>query len=78
MKRKSKRIMKKGFKMYFESKDIFVSKVYYRIRVKDMGLYILNSYKFNWIPKPFGMKNKYFIECGINWLGWILEFQWSK
>ena len=58
--------------------NIFISKVYYRIRVKDMGLYILNSYKFRWIPKPFGMKNKYFIECGINWLGWILEFQWSK
>jgi len=70
--------MKKGFKMYFESKDIFVSKVYYRIRVKDMGLYILNSYKFRLIPKLFGMKNKYFIECGVNWLGWIFEFQWSK
>jgi len=72
--------MKKGFKMYFESKDIFVSKVYYRITLKGMGLYILNSFKFNWIPKPFGfgMKNKYFIECGINWLGWIFEFQWNK
>jgi len=72
--------MKKGFKMYFESNDIFVSKVYYRITLKGMGFYILNSFKFNWIPKPFGfgMKNKYFIECGINWLGWIFEFQWNK
>ena len=71
-------MMKKGFKMYLNSNNIFISKVYYRIRVKDMGLYILNSYKFNWIPKPFGMKNKYFIECGFSWLGWTFEFQWSK
>jgi hypothetical protein len=70
--------MKKGFKMYLNSNDIFVSKVYQRIRYKNFGLYILNSFKFTLLPRFFGHKNKYFIECGINWLGWILEFQWSK
>jgi hypothetical protein len=58
--------------------NIFISKVYYRIRIKDSGLYILNSYKFRWLPKPFGLITKYYVECGINWLGWILEFQWSR
>ena len=58
--------------------NIFISKVYCRIRVKDLALYILNSYKFRLFPKLFGMKSKYYIECGFNWLGWIFEFQWSK
>jgi hypothetical protein len=66
------------YEKWANENDVFLSKVYYRIRVKDIGLYILNSYKFRWIPKPFGIKNKYYIECGINWLGWIFEFQWSK
>jgi len=70
--------MKKGFKMYLNSNDIFVSKVYQRIRYKNFGLYILNSFKFRLLPRFFGHKNKYYIECGVNWLGWILEFQWSK
>jgi len=64
--------------MYLNSNDIFVSKVYQRIRYKNFGLYILNSFKFRLLPRFFGHKNKYYIECGVNWLGWILEFQWSK
>jgi hypothetical protein len=70
--------MKKGFKMYLNSNDIFVSKVYQRIRYKNFGLYILNSFKFRLLPRFFGHKNKYFIECGVSWLGWTFEFQWSK
>ena len=66
------------YEKWANENDIFISKVYYRIRVKDAGLYILNSYKFRWIPKLFGHRNKYYIECGVNWLGWILEFQWSR
>jgi hypothetical protein len=66
------------YEKWASQNDIFLSKVHYRIRVKDFGLYILNSYKFRSFPKFFCMKNKYYIECGINWLGWIFEFQWSK
>lgn len=68
----------KEYEKWIEENNLFISKVHYRIKFKDFGLYILNSYKFNWFPKFFGMKNKYYIECGINWLGWLLEFQWSK
>lgn len=68
----------KEYEKWIKENNLFISKVHYRIKFKDFGLYILNSYKFNWFPKFFGMKNKYYIECGVNWLGWILEFQWSK
>jgi len=68
----------KEYEKWIQENNLFISKVHYRIKFKDFGLYILNSYKFNWFPKFFGMKNKYYIECGINWLGWLLEFQWSK
>lgn len=78
MKKRNKKMMNKEFDCYLKDNNIFVSKVYYRIRFKDFGLYILNSYKFRWTPKFFGMNSKYYIECGINWLGWILEFQWGK
>jgi len=66
------------YEKWIKENNLFISKVHYRITFKNLGLYILNSYKFRWFPKPFGMKGKYFIEFGVNWLGWILEFQWSK
>jgi hypothetical protein len=66
------------YEKWANENNILISKVYYRIRFKDIGLYILNSYKFRWLPKPFGMKSKYYIECGVNWLGWILELQWGR
>jgi len=66
------------YEKWTKQNNIFLSKVHYRIRFKDFGLYILNSYKFKLFPKFFGIKGKYYIECGINWLGWIIEFQWSR
>lgn len=66
------------YEKWANENNIFISKVYYRILFKNFGLYILNSYKFNWVPKFFGMNMKYYTECGINWLGWIFELQWSK
>ena len=66
------------YEKWAKENDIFISKVCYRIRFADIGFYILNSYKFRWFPKFFGHYNKYYIECGFNWLGWILELQWSR
>lgn len=66
------------YEKWAKDNNIFISKVYYRIIVKNLGIYILNSYKFRWIPKFFGLKSKYCIECGVNWLGWIIEIQWNK
>lgn len=57
----------------------FISKVIIRFFFgKFGGLYILNSYKFRLFPKFYGHSNKYYIECGINWLGYIFEYQWNR
>jgi hypothetical protein len=66
------------FEKAMKAQGRLVSKVYYRITFKGMGLYILNSFKFKLFPKFFCMSSKHYIECGVNWLGWILEFQWNK
>jgi hypothetical protein len=66
------------FEKAMKAQGRLVSKVYYRITFNGMGLYILNSFEFKLFPKFFCMNSKYYVECGVNWLGWILEFQWNK
>ena len=57
----------------------FISKVIIRFFFgKFGGLYILNSYKFNYCPKFYFMNGKYYTEGGINWLGYIFEYQWNR
>ena len=78
IKKRKKEVTSEEFEKEMKAQGRFVSKVYYRIRYKDTGLYILNSFKFKLFPKFFYMNSKYFTECGFNWLGWIFEFQWSR
>jgi hypothetical protein len=66
------------FEKAMKAQGRLISKVYYRITFKGMGLYILNSFKFKFFPNFFCMNSKYYVECGVNWFGWILEFQWNK
>lgn len=57
----------------------FISKVIIRFFLGRLGgFYILNAYKFRLFPKFYGHKNKYYIECGFNWLGYIFEYQWNR
>lgn len=78
MKKQKKKMTSEEFEKTMKAQGRLISKVYYRITFKDMGLYILNSFKFKLFPKFFYMNSKYYVECGVNWLGWILEFQWNK
>jgi len=78
MKKKKKRMTSEEFEKAMKAQGRLVSKVYYRITFNGMGLYILNSFEFKLFPKFFCMNSKYYVECGVNWLGWILEFQWNK
>ena len=78
MKKQKKKMTSEQFENWIKKNNLFISKVHRRIRFKDIGVYILNSYKFFWIPRFFGMNHKFFIECGINWLGWMIEFQYEK
>ena len=78
MKNRKKKMTSEEFEKAMKAQGCFVSKVYYRITFKGMGLYILNSFQFKLLPKFFYMNGKYFTECGFNWLGWIFEFQWNR
>ena len=78
IKKRKKEVTSEEFEKAMKAQGRLVSKVYYRITFKGMGLYILNSFKFKLFPKFFCMNSKYHLECGVNWLGWILEFQWNK
>ena len=67
------------YEKWANENNIFVSKVIKKLTFPNFtGIYILNSYKFNWLPRFFGMKGKYHIECGFNWLGYIIEFQYNR
>ena len=67
------------YEKWAKDNNIFISKVIKKLTFSNFtGIYILNSYKFNWFPKFFGMKSKYNIECGFNWLGFIFEYQYNR
>lgn len=60
-------------------KNVFVSQPYFKILFKNgLGFYILNSYKFRWVPKFYGKINSSFWEFGFNLAGWTFEVMWNK
>lgn len=59
--------------------DVFVSQPYYKIVFEDgLGFYILNSYKFQWVPKFYGQFHSSFWELGFSFCGWTFEVMWNK
>ena len=61
------------------SEKVFVSQPHYKIVFENgLGFYILNSYKFRFFPKFYGMLKQEFWELGFLFRGWILEIQWNK
>lgn len=64
---------------YAGQKNIFVSrplaKLYFR---NGFGLYILNSYKFYFFPRFYGMFRDSFWEFGFRVLGLTFEVMWNK
>ena len=67
------------YEKWANENGIFISKVIKRLFLGKLGgLYILNSYRFNWFPRFYGMTNKYNIELGFNWLGYIFEYQYNR
>ena len=59
--------------------NVFVSQPYYKIVFEDgLGFYILNSYKFYWIPKFYGKIHSTFWEFGFSYAGWTFEIMWNK
>lgn len=60
-------------------RGVFVSQPYFKVVFKNgLGFYILNSYKYNLIPKFYGTVNSSFWEFGFYFAGYIFEVMWNK
>lgn len=58
---------------------VFVSRPLLKILFNNgAGIYLLNSYRFNLIPRFYFSKHKDHIETGVSFLGLLLEFMWNK
>jgi hypothetical protein len=67
------------YEKWANENGFFISKVIKRLFLGKLGgFYILNSYKFNWFPKFYGAFRKYWVECGVSWLGYIFEYQYNR
>jgi len=60
-------------------KDVFVSCPYFKIVFNNgLGIYILNSYKFNFVPRFYFNKQKDFFEGGVFLFNFMLDVMWNK
>jgi len=58
---------------------VFVSQPYFKLVFPNgFGLYILNSYKYNLIPRFYGTIHKTYWEFGFYFAGYIFEVMWNK
>jgi len=57
---------------------VFVSRPLKSFLIGNWGFFILNSHNYNFFPKFYFMKTKYFIEMGFSFAGYIFEIQNNK
>ena len=61
---------------------VFISRPYFKIVLNNgLGLYILNAFKFNIIPKCYARTSEKEKSCwaaGFSFMGWIFEVMWNK
>ena len=59
--------------------NVFVSQPYLKIVFENgLGFYILNSYRFRWVPKFYGLFHRMHWELGFSLAGWTFEVMWNK
>lgn len=63
---------------YMNDPKVYCSRPLKKFFVGNWGFYILNSYNFNFFPKFYFMKTKYFIELGFTFAGYMFEIQYNK
>lgn len=67
------------YSKWANNKNIFISRPHFKIVGENgVGIYLLNSYKFRFIPKFYFRFDPTFWEVGIDYSGWILELMWNK
>jgi hypothetical protein len=58
---------------------VFISRPYFKIVFDNgLGFYLLNSFKFNLLPKFYGTLHKTFWEFGFCFAGVNFEVMWNK
>jgi len=60
---------------YMNDPKVFVSYPKWKLLIGNWGLFILPSYNYNFFPKFYFMKTKYFIEIGFSFAGYLFEIQ---
>lgn len=63
---------------YMSEPSVFVSRPLKKFFIGNWGFFILNSYYYNFFPKFYYMKNKYFTELGFSFAGYMFEIQNNK
>jgi hypothetical protein len=60
--------------------SVFISRPYFKIVLNSgLGVYILNAFKFNIIPKCYArtLEKSHWV-VGFSFMGWIFEAMWNK
>ena len=58
---------------------VFISRPYFKIIFGNgLGFYLLNSFRFNLLPKFYGTFHKTFWEFGFRFVGLNFEVMWNK
>ena len=68
-----------AYDKWADGAKLFVSKPHFKIVFNNgLGFYILNSFKFNLLPKFYATFQRTFYELGVRFAGWTFEIMWSK
>lgn len=70
--------MKDSEPWYMNDPNVFVSYPKWKLLVDDWGFYILPALRYRLFPKFYFLKNKYFIEGGMDFAGYLFEIQYNK
>lgn len=70
---------KTEYDAWAKNNKVFISRPFFKVVAKNgAGIYMLNSYKFNLLPRFSYIKSTSHLEFGIRWLKINFEFQYNK
>ncbi|NBW58322.1 hypothetical protein EBR43_11205 [bacterium] len=59
--------------------NVYISRPFFKIVLDNgMGIYMLNSYKCNLLPRFSFQHSSGYLKFGIRWLKGCIEFQYNK
>ncbi|NBP02481.1 MAG: hypothetical protein EBU90_20655 [Proteobacteria bacterium] len=68
-----------AYASWINMKDVYVSRPFFKIVFNNgMGVYMLNNYKWNLLPRVSFQHSSSHTEFSIRWLKGCIEFQHNK